>query len=137
MEELGGYHELAPSARGVGVALFLFALFFTALLERLQFRLRDQEGSRWWASSGRDLLNALALLAMTFGLRAIGFAGPISLAIAATLFLALSVVQSSLARSPRLAAGLSIALSLFLGLPVLLAPRAVQGFFLGTIELLF
>ncbi|MBI3181235.1 MAG: hypothetical protein HYZ28_03730 [Myxococcales bacterium] len=137
MEALGGYRELAPAARLLGIGVFLFALLLTALLERLQFQLRATEASRWWASNGRDVVNALALAAMTVGLRAIGFAGPVSLAIAATLVIIVSLLQTSLARYPTLATFLSVAVSLLVGVPVVAAPRAVQAVFRGVIEGLF
>lgn len=137
MEALGGYRELPESARLVGGLMFVGLLCLTALLERLQFQLRATESSRWWASNGRDVVNAFALAAVALGLKVIGFTGPVSLAIAATLVITLSALQSALARYPRLSTALSIVTALVLGMPVLLAPRAVHDLFRGVIELLF
>lgn len=137
MEELGGYRELAPAGRAAGVAVFALALLATALLERLQLKLKARESSRWWASNGRDVVNALAFGAMTLGLLAIGFTGPISLAIAATLVIAISVIESSLSGYPRLSTAIAVAVSLLAGLPVLLFPRLVHALFRGAIERLF
>lgn len=136
MDALGGYRELTQSARILGAVVFLGMLLLTAVLERLQFQLKAAEASKWWASNGRDVVNAVALGAMAIGLRVIGFTGPIALSIAATLVLVLSAAQTALEK--RGGAGLmSAGLALVLGAPVLLAPRAVHELFRSTLELLF
>ncbi|MFZ5470701.1 MAG: hypothetical protein ACOZIN_14815 [Myxococcota bacterium] len=137
MEELGGYRELDWAARVLGNLVFLGVLFLTALLERLQLQLKATEASRWWASNGRDVVNAFAFGAMWLGLKVIGFTGPIALAIAATLVVAMSVVQSSLAKYPRLSTALALGLTLAVGLPVILVPNFVHGVFRWVIEGLF
>ncbi len=137
MEALGGYQELPDSARLLGAAVFVIALAVVALLERLQLQLKAAEASRWWASNGRDVVNAAAVALMTLGLLAIGFTGPISLAISATLVIAISLVQSSLANYPRWSAAVTFLVSLAVGLPVLVAPKAVHALFRRTLELLF
>jgi len=137
VDALGGYHELEQApARLLGAAVFVGMLCLTAVLERLQFRLRATEGSRWWASNGRDVVNAFALAAMSVGLRVIGFTGPIALSIAATLVLILSAIQTSLERHAW-AGVLNVAVALALGAPVMVAPRAVHGLFRAAVEHLF
>lgn len=136
VEELGGYRELLPPARELGGAVFLGMLVLTAILERLQFQLRATEASVWWASNGRDVVNAFALGAMSLGLYVVGFSGPIALAIAATVVILLSVLQATLEKHRR-AVGLSVLAALLLGSPVLLWPRAVHRLFSATIGFLF
>ena len=136
MDALGGCQELAQSARILGAVVFLGMLLATAVLERLQFQLKAAEASKWWASNGRDVVNAFALGAMAIGLRVIGFTGPIALSIAATLVLVLSAAQTALEKRGG-AALLSVGLALVLGAPVLLAPRAVHELFRSSLELLF
>jgi hypothetical protein len=136
VDALGGYSGGEGAIGLFGQGIFLLALCLTAYLERLQFRLKATEASTWWASNGRDVVNVGALAAMWVGLRAVGFAGPSSLAIAATLVLVLSVLQPSIGRlpHPRL---WSVLVALALGAPVLLAPRAVDGLFQTALRVLF
>jgi len=136
MDELGGYRELAPLARAVGNAVFVGMLLLTAFLERLQIQLRVTESSKWWASNGRDVVNAFALASMAFGLKVIGFTGPIAFLIASTMVLFVSVLQSSVINR-KLSTVLSVAGALAVGLPVILAPTAVDAFFRRTLALLF
>src|SRR5207245_2232853 len=112
-------------------------LMLTALLERLQLQLKATEGSKWWASNGRDVVNGFAFAAMVLGLRIIGFTGPIALAIAATMVIAISVAQSSLARFPQASQAVSMAAAVAVGVPVILVPHLVHGFFRQAIEFLF
>lgn len=136
MDELGGYRELAPMQRAVGSAVFVALLGLTGVLERFQFTLRDTEATTWWASNGRDVVNLFALAAMAIGLKVIGFAGPISLCIAATIVLLLSALQSALAEHPHVWLW-CLGAALALGAPVLIAPRFVHAVFRGSIEWLF
>lgn len=136
MDELGGYRELLPAARGVGSAVFVGMLALTALLERLQFQLRATESSVWWASNGRDVVNAFALGTMALGLRVIGFTGPIALAIAATVVVLLSAMQAEFEKH-RWAGALSVVTALVLGAPVIALPRAVHELFVTLIVSLF
>lgn len=137
MLELGGYQELAPSARWVGSALFALSLAVIVYLERLQLLLRADEPSRWWASNGRDVINALAVATMSFGLSGVGFTGPIALAIAATLVIVVSLVEGAFARRPTQLLTAATFTALGLGLFVLLAPHVVHALFVGLIEALF
>ncbi len=137
MEELGTYRALSPPMSYLAALVFVGVLCVAALLERLQFQPRATEGSTWWASNGRDVVNLFAFAAISLGLRVVGFAGPIALAISATMLVALIALQSSLDKYPRLSAGLSVALALTLGGPILLAPRWVHETFRRTIEALF
>lgn len=136
MEALGGYHELSSPARELGSAGFILLLCITALLERLQFKLRATESRTWWASNGRDVLNAIALGAMSAGLFGLGFTGPIAVCIAATVVVLLTALQGALAER-RHADRAAVLTALALGAPVLIVPQAVHGFFRALLELLF
>lgn len=136
LDALGGYRPLEPLARLLGSGVFLGMLALAALLERLQFQLRYTESSTWWASNGRDVVNAFALAAMALGLRVIGFTGPIALCIAATLVLLLSALQSAVEKH-RHAFLWSLAAALLLGAPVMVAPELVHGGFRAAVEWLF
>lgn len=136
MDELGGYRELTLLARVVGSAVFVGMLLLTAFLERLQIQLRVNESSKWWASNGRDVVNAFALASIALGLKVIGFTGPIAFLIASTMVLFVSVLQSSVINR-KLSTVLSVAGAVAIGLPVILAPVAVHTFFRRTLEVLF
>jgi len=135
MDELGGYRELAPPARMIGNAVFIGMLFLTTLLERLQLQLRATESAKWWASNGRDAVNAFAVASMALGLKVIGFTGPMAFLVASTLVLLMSALQPSAQRAQSMV--LSMALALVLGLPVLVAPKWVHVFFRRMLEVLF
>lgn len=135
MDELGGYRELAPPARLIGNAVFVGMLLLTTLLERLQLQLRATESAKWWASNGRDAVNAFAVASMALGLKVIGFTGPMAFLIASTLVLLMSALQPSSNR--RQSMKLSMTLALVLGLPVVAAPTLVHALFRRTLELLF
>lgn len=136
IEGLGGYQAPSPAGRALGALGYVVMLVVAAVLERLQFKLRATEARTWWASNGRDAINAGALLGMALGLKALGFSGPLALCVAAVLVLVLSLVQTSL-EVHRHAGLLSVAAALVLGLPVLAAPEAVHRAFRATLEGLF
>ena len=136
MDELGNYQELVTPARVVGDVAFVAALCVTAMFERLQLRLRATESSKWWASNGRDVLNALAVGTMALGLKVIGFSGPIAFLLAATLVLLIGAVQAS-TENHRLSTALSVGVALLFGLPVLFVPAMVHSFLRQTLEILF
>ena len=105
----------------------LAAVAAAVRLEELGDRLRREEHRAWWASNGRDAVNALALLAIGGSLVLQGFPGPAALVLGGALTMALTgvgVIESRLpARArPRLVA---LLLGLLLALPLLLFPAAV------------
>jgi len=103
---------------------FLASVGVAGLLERVQYRLRADEGRAWWASNGRDVLNAVALGLVSAGLWVYGFRGPLVLCVAGTLVLLLSMVQMRLESRPRSTLW-SVVVALLLGVPVLVAPATV------------
>ena len=107
---------------------FLASVGVAGLLERVQFRLRANEGRAWWASNGRDVLNAVALGVVSAGLWVHGFRGPLVVCVAGTLVLLLSMAQMRLESRPG-STWWSVGVALALGAPVLVAPAAVARFF--------
>lgn len=107
---------------------FLVSVGVAGLLERVQFRLRANEGRAWWASNGRDVLNAVALGAVSSGLWVYGFRGPLVVCVAGTLVLLLSMAQMRLESRPG-STWWSVGVALALGAPVLVAPGAVARLF--------
>ena len=123
MDALGGFlqPDQSPAVEAARALVFLGVLLLTAVLERLQTRLREDEVSTWWVSNGRDVLNAFALATCALGLRLLGFRGPLALCLAATLTVVLSLVQSVIVRR-QLPAAVSLAVAVLVGLPVALQP---------------
>ncbi len=126
-----------PSGRPLaGAALFVFALVATGLLEHWQFRLRAQEDTHWWASNGRDVVNALALALLTSALHLFGFPWPLAFGLAGAVVVIENTLQSPLHRH-RFAGAASVLISVALGAPLLLAPFQVQRGFSALLLLLF
>lgn len=136
VDALGGYRPLPETARLVSVGVFVLLLCVVALLERLQYRMREQEPSRWWASNGRDVVNVFALAMMAVGLFVIGFDGPLAFGIAASFVILLSAVQGALERHPN-AVLLSVLTALVLGFPILFAPARLADAYRGLVVTLF
>jgi len=114
---------------GVWTALtFLASVALAGLLERVQYRLRADEGRAWWASNGRDVLNAVALGSVSSGLWIYGFRGPLVVCVAGTLVLLLSISQMRF-ESRRGSSWWSVGVALALGIPVLVAPGRVASVF--------
>ena len=114
---------------------FLASVGVAGILERVQYRLRADEGRAWWASNGRDVLNAVALGAVSSGLWVYGFRGPLVVCVAGTLVLLLSMAQMRLESRPG-STWWSVGVALALGAPVLVAPGAVARLFQRVVLLL-
>ena len=114
---------------------FLASVGVAGLLECVQYRLRADEGRAWWASNGRDVLNAVALGAVSSGLWVYGFRGPLVVCVAGTLVLLLSMAQMRLESRPG-STWWSVGVALALGAPVLVAPGAVARLFQRVVLLL-
>ena len=111
-----------------GALTFLGSVCVAGLLERVQFRLRADESRAWWASNGRDVLNAVALGSVSAGLWVQGFRGPLVVCLAGTLVLLLSMSQMRLESRPRSTLW-SVLVAIALGFPVLVAPGNVARCF--------
>jgi len=133
---LGEFQPPSAAGRAAGALGYVLTLVVAAGLERLQFTMRATESAHWWASNGRDAINAGALLAMAAGLKAMGFSLPVAFCLAAALMLGLSLVQTSLERH-RHAGMLSVVVALALGSPVLLFPAPIQDGCRRILEALF
>ncbi len=108
-------------------------------LEELGDRLRREEHRAWWVSNGRDVINALALLALGGALVLMGFPGPAALVTGGLLTLALTgicVLEGKLPERahPRLAA---LAMAFALAAPVALWPAEIAGALGRVAEVLF
>lgn len=136
MESLGTFGEFGAATHWLGRLAFVLALGLTGYLERTQFRLRFLESRTWWASNGRDVLNAVAFAALFSTALLIGFSGPIALLLAGTVVVLMNMLQSALGLR-RGATLTSILFSLGLGMPVVIAPRWVDGAVRRSFELLF
>ena len=101
-------------------ALFVATVAAFLMLQEVGLRLRREEHRAWWAGSGRDLLNAVGVLAISGALRLFGFSWPAALLVGGTVTLLLFGATVFLAtqtdtRHPRawaLAAGLALSASL-------------------------
>jgi len=124
-QALGGWTGDWSALRALG---YLALLALVGLLERVQFRLKADEGRTWWASNGRDVLNAVALAAVSAGLWLQGFRGPLVVCVGGTLVLFLSLFQMWFETSPRSTLW-SVLCALVLGLPALLRPGLVARIF--------
>jgi len=133
---LGEFQPPSAAGRAAGAVGYVLTLAVAAGLERMQFKLRATESARWWASNGRDAINAFATLAMAAGLSAMGFSLPLAFLLAAVLMLGLSLVQTGLERH-RHAGMLSVAAALLFGSPVLLFPASIQEGCRRLLEALF
>lgn len=115
--------------RAVAALALLAAVAAAVRLEEVGDRLRREEHRAWWASNGRDVINALALLAIGGSLLLMGFPGPAALVLGGVLTMALTgvcVIEGRLPERahPRLVA---LALGLLLALPLLLFPAEVAA----------
>lgn len=133
---LSSFGEFGATSHWVGRIAFVAALCATGILEHAQFRLRFLEARTWWASNGRDLLNAAAFAALWGACGLIGFSGPLGLVISATVLVLINVLQSAVGLR-RGAAVMSVAAALALGLPVAIAPRAVDDLLRWLLAVLF
>ncbi|HVP59683.1 MAG TPA: hypothetical protein VMT11_03970 [Myxococcaceae bacterium] len=124
-EALGGWAGDGGAWRAL---TFLASVGVAGLLERVQYRLRADEGRAWWASNGRDVVNAVALGAVSSGLWVYGFRGPLVVCVAGTIVLLLSMSQMRLESRPRSTLW-SVMVALALGMPVLVAPGTVARVF--------
>lgn len=116
----GAARALAAAALAGAVVLFL-------LLQEVGLRLRREEHRAWWAGTGRDLLNAAGLLALTGALRLSGFPGAAALLVGGTLTLAMfggSVLVATQLRTPHPRA-YRFAIGAATALPVLAFPAEV------------
>jgi len=74
--------ELLPAGglqRGVAAAAALAAAALLVLMQELGQRLRGEEHRAWWASNGRDVLNAAGFGGVAAALRFYGLPGPAAL----------------------------------------------------------
>lgn len=109
---------LGDIAYAAALALFLY-------LQKVGLRLRREEEATWWASNGRDVVNALAAITLSAAVWLQGVAPWLSVFFGGTLTLALSVLHTFVERHhPEPWKPLVVAAAV-LGAPLLLAPESV------------
>lgn len=112
----------------VGDLAFATALLLLVYFLHLSHALKLHERDTWWASNGRDAVNALAVVLLMGAITLQGFAPPLALLFAATLTLALTVLHD--AAAPRLEhpARLVLVVAVAVGALLLIAPaKLAQG----------
>jgi hypothetical protein len=120
MDRLGGYFE--PSGgQWIPTSLFVGILLLVAALERLQHSLRRTESALWWASNGRDVVNLFAFAVLSFGIRLLGFFGPMVFLLSGATVVLLTAAQG-LGGEGKSASWIAVALICLLGLPLLAWP---------------
>ncbi|MFN0061026.1 MAG: hypothetical protein ACKVPX_00710 [Myxococcaceae bacterium] len=124
MTPLGGFEAPPLEVRALGNTVFWGILLLAALLERLQHRLKADEGAHWWVSNGRDVINAFALAAVAAGLFLLGFHGPLVLLLAGTLVVSLTGLQNLWGNGPGAWLGACLS-ACTLGAPMVLMPSTV------------
>lgn len=138
----GRVWEIEPRegvARILGGAVYAVAVVGFLLAQELDLRLRREERRKWWAGTGRDLLNVVGLLALSGSLHLRGFAPPAALLVGGSLTLALfgaSVLVATQVRTARPRAW-AFAVGAALALPPLLWPGEVLGVFEALARSLF
>ncbi len=126
-------------ARALAVAAYLAAVVAFLLVQEVGLRLRDEEQRAWWAGAGRDLLNAIGLVAIAGALRLAGLPWPAAVLVGGTLTLAMFgasvfvATQMTVLHPRAWAFGIGIALAL----PVLVFDRQVVGGFAAIAGALF
>jgi hypothetical protein len=135
---LGEYRGVAAVPRSVGSLAFCASVILTVAMQRVQLALRREEAALWWASNGRDLVNALSLLALVASLRLIGFPGASALLVGATALLGLNLSESIRADKPRALTREALCLAMVVGVtaPVLLFPAEVHSAMSAVVDFL-
>jgi len=134
--------ELEPRegvARSLAAASYVAAVVGFLFVQEVDLLLRREERRKWWAGTGRDLLNAAGLVAIAGALRFRGFSGPAALLVGGTLTLVLfgaSVLVATQLRTRRPRAW-ACAAGAVLALPVLLWPAEVLGLLAALADVLF
>lgn len=115
----------------LAAAVYLAAVIAFLFAQEAGLRLRQQERRDWWAGSGRDLINAAGLLAISGGLRLLGFPWAGALLVGGTLTLLMfgASVFVAIQTSTRHRRVWAFVAGLALALPVLLLPDVVLGAF--------
>ena len=117
---------LAPAEPAfVGNLAFAAALLLLVYFLHLGHVLKLHERDTWWASNGRDAVNALAVVTLMGAITLQGFAPPLALLFAATLTLALTVLQDAAAPRLRHPALVVLAAAVAAGALLLSAPAAM------------
>ncbi len=115
--------------RAVAGLALLTAVAGAVRLEEIGELLRREEARAWWAGNGRDVINALALLAIAAALVLRGFPPPAALAASGLLTLALTGVSTLEGRLPAQAhpRATALGIGLLLALPLVAWPGGISS----------
>ncbi len=121
---------LGDLAYAAALALFL-------LLQRLGVSLRAHERDTWWASNGRDVVNAFAVTTVAGAIWLQGIAFPLALLFGAGLTLVLSLLHEAVLGRVKRPDAVVVAVAVAIGAPLVLAPRPVAEAAARALELAF
>lgn len=131
--------QFPPSVIGIRVAAtlsYLVLLLFFAFLQRLQLELRGNESETWWASNGRDVVNAIGVAILAWGLRGVGYPLPQALALGGAMVVLSTAVIPALGPW-RERSGAILSVSLVLGVPPLICSAGWSALLSRAFEALF
>ena len=139
MAALWGIEPREGGARLAAGAVYLAAVVAFLLLQELGLRLRREEHRAWWAGTGRDLLNAAGMAALSGALRVLGVSWPAPILAGGTLTLLLFGTYTLFATQSRVPhpRAWALATGLLLAAPVLAWTEEVVGLFGSAAAALF
>lgn len=118
-------YRTPPYPAVLGDMAYVAALALFVLLQRLAWRLREEEKHAWWASNGRDVANGLAVVTLSVAIWLQGIAPHLAIAFGATLTLALTVLHGFLDKQFSASWKASWILAALLGAPLVIVPEMV------------
>jgi hypothetical protein len=130
-------YRAPPSPSWIGDAAFAVALLALVYFLHLARVLRVHERDTWWASNGRDAVNALAVVTLFGAISLQGFSLPLSLLFAATITLILTVLYDALATRFRHPGSAVLVAAAIVGAPLVLAPARVAALVAGGLARAF
>ncbi len=106
----------------LGDLVFVAALGLFVALQPVASRLRAEERRAWWASNGRDVVNAVAAVSLSSSIWLLGIALPLAIFLGCTLTLTLSVISNFLDEKMERSWRLVLLLAALIGSPFVFAP---------------
>ncbi|AKU91385.1 hypothetical protein [Vulgatibacter incomptus] len=108
-----------------GALVFAAALVLFVALQPVAMRLRAEEHRTWWASNGRDVVNALAVVSISASVWLLGIALPLAIFLGCTLTLVLALFGTFLHERVAGSWRLVLAIAAVLGAPLVIVPGEV------------
>jgi len=135
---VGPLEPRTTAARALGAALYLAAVAAFVVFQEIGLLLRREERRAWWASTGRDLLNAAGLAGIGGALVQFGFPFATALAAAGTLTLVLFGTSIWLETRPwRHRRWLALCAGAVVALPLVLFPEPILAALGAVVARLF